>query len=102
LHSNTNWAYFSKNLIKKIRQLTEISEKEKKLFERLDYDYKLSEYENPSVVPGFTKKSLQPYAFIARHSDPKGLFQVLKKGATRYFLSLTTQPMRVFRENNEL
>jgi hypothetical protein len=54
-----------------------------------------------SVFPGFEKKPLQPFAFIARHTDPKGLFQVLQKGATSYFMSLTTQPIRVYREVNE-
>jgi hypothetical protein len=55
-------------------------------------------YETFTVVPGFEKKPLQPFAFIARHTDPKGLFQILQEDATRYFLSLTSQPIRVYRE----
>ena len=34
----------------------------------------LRNYETISVIPGFQKKSLQPYSFIAQHSDPKDLF----------------------------
>ena len=69
-----------------------------------NWDYinsKFKNYETLSVVPGFQKNSLEPYAFIARHSDPKGLFQVLQEDTTRYFLTLTTQPIRVFKEINE-
>jgi hypothetical protein len=58
-------------------------------------------YETFKIVPGFPKKQLQPFAFIARHADPKGLFQVLQKDETRYFLSLTSQPIRVYREIDE-
>jgi hypothetical protein len=53
------------------------------------------------VDPEFQKKSLQPYAFIARNADPKGIFQVLQKNGSRYFLSLTTKPIRVYKEINE-
>jgi hypothetical protein len=44
---------------------------------------------------------LQPFAFIARHSEPKGLFQVYQKDVINYYLSLKAQPIRVFRENDK-
>jgi hypothetical protein len=85
------------------RQLTGLSDKEienliilcDNFFETWNLNKTLS------VVPGFQKKPLQPFAFIARYTDPKGLFQVLHKDATRYFLSLTSQPIRVYREIDE-
>jgi hypothetical protein len=86
--------------MKAARQLTGYSEEEKKRLK--EFDLELDEYGNnkaPSVIPGFKKESLQPFAFIARHNQPKGLFQVLKKGKTRYFMSLTSQLIKVFREN---
>ena len=58
-------------------------------------------YETFTIVPGFPKKPLQPFAFIARHTDPKGLFQILLDDKTLYYLSLTTQPIRVYREIDE-
>ena len=68
------------------------------------WNYRNSEFKNfetPSVVPELPKKSLQPYSFIARHDDPKGLFQVLEKGKNRYFIDLISQPIRVYREINK-
>ena len=99
-HSEANWVYFSKHLMKAARQLTGYSEEEKKRLK--EFDLELDEYGNyeaPSVIPGFKKESLQPFAFIARHNQPKGFFQVLKKGKNRYLMSLTSQPIKVFREN---
>jgi hypothetical protein len=45
---------------------------------------------------------LQPFAFIARHAEPKGLFQVYQDDATNYYISLTSQPIRVYKENDKL
>jgi len=61
----------------------------------------LAKYQTISVHQGFPKKPLQPLAFIARHADPKGLFQVLQKGVARYYMCLSSQPIRVYREINE-
>ena len=75
-YSETNWAYFSTNLINQACLLTDLTEKEAKIlktFDLIEYP-QLGNYETLSVVPGFQKKSLQPFTFIARHSDPKGLF----------------------------
>ena len=44
---------------------------------------------------------MQPYSFIARYDDPKGLFQVLEKDKNRYFIDLISQPIRVYREINK-
>jgi hypothetical protein len=98
-----NWAYFSRSLIIKARKITGLSEQEtKNLIEMCDkYLASFKNHETLSAIPGFRKNSLQPYAFIARQDDPKGLFQVLKKGKSRYFLSLTSQPIRVYREINK-
>ena len=41
------------------------------------YRAELPDYEALSVVPEFKKKQIRPFAFTARHADPKGLFQVL-------------------------
>jgi hypothetical protein len=102
-HSKANWVCFSINLIKIARQFTGLTEQEKMVIDTWDYKNTLSPGNNEavSVVPGFPKKSLQPYAFIARHTDPKGLFQVFKKGKAKYFMSLTSQPIKVYREINK-
>ena len=77
-HTEANWDYFTKHLIKEARQVTGLSEKEtKNLIKMCDYFLVARDYnETLSLVPGFPKKPLQPYAFTARHADPKGLFQV--------------------------
>jgi hypothetical protein len=102
-HSQANWAYFTKHLIKEACELTGLSKQEKYMFKNFDdfnFD-KSANYEALSVDPGFLKKPFQPYAFICRHSYPKGLFQIFQDGAARYFLSITSQPIRVYREINE-
>jgi hypothetical protein len=57
-HSQANWAYFTKHLIKEARKLTGLSEQEKYMFKNFDdfnYD-KSGKYETLSVVLGFPKK----------------------------------------------
>jgi hypothetical protein len=61
----------------------------------------MQNYETLTVIPGFKKKPLQSWAFIARHADPKGLFQVLRGEGKRYFMSLTSQPFRFYEEIKE-
>ena len=81
------WVFFSKHLIKAARHIPGFSEEEKNKLEEFELELdEYENYENKSMIPGFTKKTLQPFAFIARHAEPKGLYQVLTKGKTRFFL----------------
>jgi len=41
------------------------------------YLTKFKDYTTFSIDPDFPKEPLKPYYFIARHEQPRGLFQVI-------------------------